>query len=100
MACTSAGDVAISQGMKLVGSTGAGLFKFYTLLGIGLHACFLLTYLFALSREQLSFVLPVTGMDYIFVAILASVWAGEDIGAMRWAGSLLVSAGVALVARS
>lgn len=72
----------------------------YLALGICFHAGFFALYLFALSREELSFVLPVTALDYVLVTLFATVWAGEDVGALRWAGSIAVSTGVALVVRT
>lgn len=101
--CSSLGDVAISQGMKLVGAASdpwAALLNPYLFGGVGLHMGFMVLYVAALSREELSFVLPVTGLDFVLVGLFAAVWAGEDLGFLRWTGTLLVSAGVGLVARS
>lgn len=105
--CSSIGDVAISQAMKVVGATSGdwgqqarAALNPYLFAGIGLHISFMLLYMFALSREELSFVLPMTALDYVLVTVFAAVWAGEDISALRWTSSILVSGGVALVAKS
>jgi bacterial/archaeal transporter family protein len=105
--CSSIGDVAISQAMKVAGATpgdwadqARAALNGYLFAGVGLHITFMLLYMFALSREELSFVLPMTALDYVLVTVFAAVWAGEDISAIRWASSILVSGGVALVAKS
>ena len=100
--CSSIGDVSISLAMKVAGRAGQiqAVLNPYLAAGIALHATFMLLYLFALSREQLSFVLPLTALDYVLVTVFAAAWAGEEIGTLRWAASILVSAGVALVVKS
>ena len=45
-------------------------------------------------------VLPMTAMDYIAVALLASLLLGEPVTAARWAGIALIVGGVFLVSRS
>jgi drug/metabolite transporter (DMT)-like permease len=61
---------------------------------------FFVLYLASLSWEELSYVLPLTAADYVLVTILAYFLLGEDVSPMRWAGSILVAAGIALVVRT
>lgn len=100
--CTSLGDVALSQAMKIAGHAGhiEAVLNPYLAVALVLHATFMLVYLFALSREELSFVLPITALDYVLVAVFAAVWAGEEIGTLRWVSSIMVASGVALVVKS
>jgi uncharacterized membrane protein len=47
-----------------------------------------------------SYVLPLTAADYVLVTLLAYFLLGEPVCAFRWTGSVLVAAGLAIVARS
>lgn len=105
--CSALGDVAISQAMQQVGDTPGGLLaqlaaliNVFALVGVLCHLTFLLVYLYALSREDLSFVLPLTALDYVLVSLFAVLWVGAEVDEARWAGTLLVAAGVAMIARS
>lgn len=88
------GDVALSCGMK-----GWALSPML-LVGIALQLAFLLLYLACLSWDDLSYVLPLAAADYVLVTVFAALLTSEHVSADRWLGSLLVSVGVALVARS
>ena len=99
----------LAAGMRRVGSPSASLgevlgFAWRTIreprvvAGVALQACFLASYLFALSRADLSFVLPITALDFILTALVASLWLGERLTPARWLGAAFVAAGIALVA--
>lgn len=105
----SLGDVLLSKGMKSIGCTEyecaynafvATVTSPYVIAGIGFMICFLLLYLASLSWEELSYVLPLTAAVYVVVTIMAFFWLHEDVSPLRWAGTVLVAAGIALVARS
>ncbi len=49
---------------------------------------------------DLSYVLPMTASAYAFTAILGKFFLGEQISAERWAGIVLISFGVLLVAET
>lgn len=63
--------------------------------------CLLILWLFSrmtlLSWADLSYVLPVTAVGYVLTAIVGWAFLGEHISAGRWAGTLLIVAGTALV---
>ena len=62
---------------------------------LGLH---LVLYLLALRHADLSFALPMTAASYPLSALLARFYLREDVGTARWIGTLLITAGVAIVA--
>lgn len=103
--CASAGNVLLSIGMKQVGRGGpAGLQFLWSALSNGyvIGGTFILAVYFgffahALSRAELSFVLPITALTYLFSALLAKIFLHEPVSAMRWAGTLVIIAGVAVV---
>lgn len=50
-----------------------------------------------LSWADLSYVLPVTSVGYVLVALAGRFVFGETIGPARWAGTLCIIAGMILV---
>ena len=53
-----------------------------------------------LRRSDLSFALPLTAVSYPLSALMARFYLREDVGTARWLGTLLIAAGVAIVAFS
>jgi drug/metabolite transporter (DMT)-like permease len=73
------------------------LFRPWAALGVLLLAVWLMSRMALLSWADLSYVLPVTSIGYVLVALLAKAFLHEQIGVKRWSGILLIVAGVALV---
>ena len=103
------GDVYIAKGMKQVGEIRTLRLRELAWLGrrmvsnmaflLGLLAMIagFLAFLVVLSWADLSYVLPVTSVGYVVVALLGRVMLNEAISPRRWMGILLIMAGVALV---
>ena len=72
----------------------------FVALGIAMLILSLLTRMALLSLADLSFVLPVTSIGYVLSALAGRLFLYEEISRWRWAGILLIVAGVALVART
>ena len=73
------------------------LFRPEVTLGVILLILWLASRMALLSWADLSYVLPVTSIGYVLVAIVGHVLLHENITAKRWAGIGLIVAGVALV---
>jgi uncharacterized membrane protein len=73
------------------------LFRPWVALGVGLLILWLLLRMALLSWADLSYVLPVTAIGYVLVALEGRVWLHETITSKRWAGIVLIVAGVSLV---
>jgi drug/metabolite transporter (DMT)-like permease len=69
----------------------------YVLAGVVLLAVFFFLYLAALSWGDISYVMPLTAMSFIFVALMAKFILNEDISVYRWAGTILIVIGIAFV---
>jgi drug/metabolite transporter (DMT)-like permease len=107
-----AGHVMLAKGMKTVGDLVdapagrlGGMVRSvignpWVLLGVVFQASFFFMYLTLLSRAEVSWVLPLTAIDYIVVALLAQYLLAEAVTPIRWAGIGLIVGGVALVART
>src|SRR3954447_19660507 len=73
------------------------LFRPWVALGVALLILWTLSRMTLLSWADLSYVLPVTSIGYVLVAILGRVFLDEQISVQRWAGIALIVGGVALV---
>jgi drug/metabolite transporter (DMT)-like permease len=65
--------------------------------GVALMATAFFSLLAVLSKENVSLVVPVTALSYGAGALGGKLFLGEKVTPRRWAGVLLVCAGVALV---
>jgi drug/metabolite transporter (DMT)-like permease len=70
----------------------------YIFAGVVFLAVYFFLYLIALSWADLSFVLPLTAVSYIFAAMLAKFFLGEDVSWLRWAGTIIITIGILFVA--
>jgi drug/metabolite transporter (DMT)-like permease len=66
-------------------------------MGIGLMALAFLSFITVLSWANVSFVVPATAANYIVGTLGARLLLKERVNKTRWAGMLLVAAGVVLV---
>jgi len=76
------------------------LFQPLVALGVLLLIVWQLSRMALLSWADLSYVLPVTSIGYVVVALIGKVLLHESITGRRWAGIVLIVAGVALVGGS
>ena len=103
----SAGDVCLKHGMSKVGQVTLShwtmlihaIFTPWVALGIALLILFFVNYLSALSFADLTYVLPATSIGYVGMALLARFFLHENVSPLRWAGILLIVAGVGFVTR-
>lgn len=70
----------------------------YVLAGVVFLAFFFFLYLAALSWADISFVMPLTAMSYIFVALIAKFVLKEELSWFRLAGTVVITLGIILVA--
>jgi drug/metabolite transporter (DMT)-like permease len=106
------GDILLAKGMKEMGDISAmnlrGMlnvaFQALTtpklIIGTIMLSVFFFLWLAVLSWEDLTVALPMQALNYVLVAILSQYFLGEVVTPMRWAGTLLVCAGVLLITKS
>ncbi len=94
------GDMTEAPSSRVLGMAARVVSNPWVLLGVAFQASFFGMYLVLLSRADVSKVLPMTAMDYIVVSFLAPLLIAETITPARWAGILLIVAGVTMVSRS
>jgi len=73
------------------------LFHPWVTLGVILLIFWLMSRMTLLSWADLSYVLPVTFIGYVLVALMGHLFLAEQISPKRWAGIGLIVGGVALV---
>src|ERR1700681_4124813 len=107
---STGGEIAITRGMK--GPGGRAKLRPWALLhflaravrngwfwaGVPLMALSFYALLILLSWEPISLVIPASALSYVVGTLGAKYALHEQVSAARWAGVVLVCAGVALVA--
>ncbi|WP_013334686.1 DMT family transporter [Gloeothece verrucosa] len=103
------GDILLGFAMKKIGKVDlSNVSAFWSLityvvtspwiwLGIFSLIISLVLYYVAVSRLDLSFVLPILASNYIFNALLAWLILGEHISSLRWIATLIITLGVFIV---
>jgi len=103
------GNVLLGKGMKRIGAATAWnlaeLLHFLTLLsrsglvwlGVACLMAFFAAYMLVLSWADYSYVQPASAMAYGMVALLGHFLLGEAVTPLRWAGVLVICAGVLVV---
>ena len=105
---STSGEILLTMGMKRVGEQerlrprailrflGRALRNGFFWSGIPLMALWFYLILALLSWAPVSFVVPATALSYAVGTLGARFVLGERVTLMRWAGVVLVCAGVAL----
>jgi drug/metabolite transporter (DMT)-like permease len=103
-----AGNSALSRGMKgqagglLAGPLGylEAFLNPWVVLGICLLILWTLARMALLSWADLTYVLPVTALGYVLTVLSGRLLLAENVSGQRWAGTLMIVAGVCLVGRT
>jgi uncharacterized membrane protein len=99
------GNLSLSHGMREVGALTAvsplpylhAILNPWVAGGVAVLAFWMFSDLVLLSRADLSYVLPVTSMAYVIIAVLGHFVLHESVSAVRWVGIVVVTIGVILV---
>jgi drug/metabolite transporter (DMT)-like permease len=106
------GDILLAKGMKEMGDVSAmnlrgilstgyqALTTPKLVVGTAMLALFFFLWLAVLSWEDLSVALPMQALNYVLVAFLSQYLLGETVSPLRWAGTILVCAGVVMITKS
>jgi drug/metabolite transporter (DMT)-like permease len=105
--CTPLGDSCLRRGMSHMPpitlehplSLITAVFTPWIVLGIALLIGYFASYLTALSWADLTFVMPAAALGNVVIALLSRFWLHEAISPQRWAGIVLITVGVGLVAQ-
>lgn len=107
----AAGQLLLKYGMLKIGAIALNLEQLsmflgkavsspFIICGLGLYFVASLAWLVAISREELSFIQPLTAAVYILIVFFSWLLFKEDVTLIRILGVLTIALGVFLVARS
>jgi drug/metabolite transporter (DMT)-like permease len=102
------GNVALSRGMHSMGAVVTfsplpylrALLNPWVAAGVVILAFWMLCNLTLLSRADLSYVLPVTSISYVLIAIVGHFVLHEHVHVLRWIGIVVVTMGVMVVGKT
>jgi uncharacterized membrane protein len=112
LAFESTGVVMLKKGMGQIGDVAkisvsevtriikAGATNGSILFGVFCEAVFFATLLILMSKSEISFLWPLTGLSFVFATFAAIIFLGEKVSPMRWAGVVLVVMGAVLIGYS
>jgi drug/metabolite transporter (DMT)-like permease len=101
----SVGETLLAKGMKGLGGAATGwkdeilraLLSPWVWAGGILLLVHLVFYMAALGKADLSYVLPLLAASYPLTSLLAQIYLHERVSPTRWLGTVLITAGVAVV---
>jgi len=106
IAANVAGNYTLLRGMHDFGEVATfapgpyihALFTPWVAAGVALMAGWFLLRLVLLSWADLSYVAPITAFAYVLTAIIGHFFLHERVSALHWAGILVITLGVGVVA--
>ena len=108
----STGVVLLKRGMTEVGqlkkvsvqevvlTVKAGITNPQILLGVFFEALFFGCLLILMTRSDISFLWPLTGLSFVFATFAAMWFLHEEVSLVRWLGVVLVMLGAVLISYS
>ena len=111
VALAAAAQIMLKHGMNLFYDRTGHAFRFDSesfkavvkipavWVGLGLFGLSAIVWLAVLSRAALSFAYPFAALTYVVIVVYDSI-KGEAVSGLRWAGVLLIVAGIVLVSRT
>jgi drug/metabolite transporter (DMT)-like permease len=112
LAFESTGVVLLKKGMTHIGDMNgitageilrvckAGATNPQILLGTFFEALFFLCLLILMSKSDISFLWPMTGLSFVFATFAAIWFLNERVSAVRWIGVALIVIGAAFISYS
>src|ERR1035438_10667116 len=105
----STGVILLKKGMTHIGdmngyTTGeifrvfkAGATNPQILLGVFFEALFFGCLLILMSKSEISFLWPLTGLSFVFATFAAMIFLGESVSIVRWLGVILIVMGAGVI---
>jgi uncharacterized membrane protein len=112
LVCESAGVVLLKKGINAIGDMQAvtfaevfrvvrsGLTSHQIWLGIFFEALFFIGLLVLMSKSDISFLWPLTGLSFVFATFAAKTFLHEQVSPVRWIGVCLIVAGAGFISYS
>ena len=110
--CESAGVVLLKKGINAIGDmqgvtvsevlrvVRSGLTSHQIWLGIFFEALFFIGLLVLMSKSDISFLWPLTGLSFVFATFAAMWFLHENVSPVRWIGVCLIVVGAGFISYS
>lgn len=112
MTIAVAGQFVLKKGANQLGSLGGDALGHalqvawtaatnpYILGGLCCYGLGAVAWIVVLTRVPLSWAYPMLALNQVLILLVSWLFLGEQVGALRWGGVLLIISGVYLVSRS
>jgi drug/metabolite transporter (DMT)-like permease len=90
-------EVSVSEGFRIF---KAGVTNVRIVLGVFFEALFFGCLLLLMSKSDISFLWPLTGLSFVFATFAAMWFLHERVSYLRWAGVVLIVIGAGLITYS
>ena len=97
---TQIGDMNGVSVAELVKVVKAGATNVSVLLGVFCEAVFFASLLILMSKSDISFLWPMTGLSFVFATFAAIWFLHERVSPVRWVGVVCIMIGAALISYS
>jgi drug/metabolite transporter (DMT)-like permease len=97
---TEVGDLKTVNVQEVARAVRAGLTNPQILLGVFFEALFFGCLLILMTRSDISFLWPLTGLSFVFATLAAMWFLHEEITPVRWFGVLFIMIGAVLISYS
>ena len=97
---TQIGEVKSVSAAEIVRILKAGATNAQVLVGIFFEALFFACLLLLMSKTEISFLWPLTGLSFVFATFAAIWFLHERVSGVRWAGVVFIMIGAALISYS
>jgi drug/metabolite transporter (DMT)-like permease len=97
---TQIGDMKAVSVAEFVKVVRAGVTNGNVLLGVFCEAVFFASLLILMSKSDISFLWPLTGLSFVFATFAAMWFLHERVSSVRWAGVVCIMIGAALISYS
>ena len=112
LVCESTGVVLLKKGINQIGDVNgytaseifrvvkSGLTSQTIWLGIFFEALFFVGLLVLMSKSDISFLWPLTGLSFVFATFAAMWFLNEQVSPVRWVGVVLIVLGAGFISYS
>jgi len=97
---TQIGDMKAVSVAEIVKVVKAGVTNVNVLLGVFCEAVFFGSLLILMSKSDISFLWPLTGLSFVFATFAAMWFLNERVSLVRWAGVVCIMIGAGLISYS
>ena len=95
--------VAVGQILFKLGSAKiVDILSFFNLSVVGGALAYLLgsiLFILALKKGELSVIVPLIALNFVWVGLLSKIYLGEEINLTRWVGIVTIMAGVVFIGK-